>query len=59
MRNKELRVYTCTQINGSHETLQIRSYRESKEGKITSGGARREERLLGEDGIRDGHIKIK
>lgn len=59
MRTKEFRMYTRTQINGSHKTLQIRSYRESKEGEIVSCEAKGEERLLGGVGIRNGHIKVK
>lgn len=38
--------------------LQIRSYRESKEGKIIRW-AEDEEKLLGEGGIRYGHIRMK
>lgn len=35
-----------TQINGSHKKLQIRTYRESKEGKIISDGQRMKKGFL-------------
>lgn len=47
-----------TQISGSHKMLQIRSYRESKEGKIIRW-TEDEEKLFGEGGIRYGHIRMK